>query len=282
MSLTAAATTLTDYPETGQNTVFTVQDMSATLANLYKVTAVTSYPVWETDIVSFKETYYVLDDGDTVYDTDDQITDNTGAVDPLYREVFQADYADGSVRYYQLAETHDSGDSTGYAAFDINDSLTFPAGDWSPTAQTANWSSKVIYAQYFNKTWLFWRKDNKILVGARYYTEHGTVSDPTKTSVSYERMVYLTNADTSNLKNNAKEAVADYVDYLFNGGNAPALLDSLTLAETVIRYQILPADGGKIIRQQTEVVNKFGEDFVFKAGTGTDSADPGNSVPVSF
>lgn len=268
-----AGFTKNGYPEVGQSTTFTATSEAA--ANVYKIVAVTTLSDWVTSwsssLESVTETYYIKDvDVDGIYDDSDVITDISGTPDPLSRVTFEALFADGSKRYYEIQEALPNADPNGYQAFSIDGSLDFPdAGFTLTTDSSALWSSKVIYYQAINKNWIFWRKNQKVLVGARFYTEHGDPANPVKTSVAYERVV-------SGVEGISKESLASWVDYLIHGGTAPAGADTADLAETVIRYEI-DAAGNKVIRQKTAVDNLEGDDFIFSAGIGTDAADPGES-----
>ena len=85
-----------------------------------------------------------------------------------------------------------NGEPVKYAAFDINGSLEFPEGRLGAEDgddSTVSYSSKVTYQQEVRKNFAFWKVMNKVIVGARYYTEHDDGSGLVQTSVSYERTI---------------------------------------------------------------------------------------------
>ncbi len=255
---------LSDYPEKGQTTSWTVDSQGD---SIYKINSTTQYANRDA-IDHTEEIYYVKDEnGDGQWTKDDPLVKPDGTVDNLYREKFVTVFENDSTRYVEIEENTTDDPTVNYAAFDINGSLEFPEGDWTPTVNTsAQYSSKVTYQQEVSKRFAFWNVMNKVIVGARYYTEHDDGSGGVvQTSVSYERAVEY---ERSSLDGGF---IRDLMQELFSPGSYTSYAEP-TLSETVIRYKI--EDNNKTIRQKTVVVNDFGDDFQLAASGGEPEIEP--------
>lgn len=266
-----------DYPELGQVTTWTVDDQGS---NVYKVTAVTDYA--NNGAIDYtEEIYYVKDvpadtqntPGDASDDvlgtwgTEDPVVQPDGEVNNIYREKFITVFKDGSVRYEEIetntshAQASGAEDPVKYAAFEAPADVKIPASEAEAvtTDTDALYSSKVNYQQEVFKKFAIWNVLNKVVVGTRYYTEHGSdPANPVQTSVSYERTI-----------EREKKGLGGLIKFLRAALYDPSTLeiDNATLAETVIWYKI-DTDGTKTIVQKTKVVNDFGDDFYISADGG--------------
>ena len=271
VSFTEAGGSLSDYPEKGQTTSWTVEAQGDAI---YKITSTTEYASRDA-IDSTEEIYYVKDEnGDGQWTDADPLVKPDGTEDNLYREKFVTVFDTGDTRYVVIDENTTQGIADGetvkYKTFEIDGSLEFPEGDWAPTEDTsAQYSSKVTYQQEVSKRFLFWNVINKVIVGARYYTEHDDGSGGVvQTSVSYERAVEYDQRDLGGAY------IRDLIQELFKPGSGSySSRVEPTLSETVIRYKIDP-EGNKTIRQKTVVVNDFGDDFQLVASGGEPEVEP--------
>lgn len=243
-----------NYPEKGQRTTVTIVPTAVT--DLYFVTNVTTYPKREDSIVKTTESYYVKDNDTTgiygTYDSADLLWDtDSNSQDFNKRIQFETEYSNGTIRYEKVI-ANTIGDSTQYAAFDIDGDLTFPAannpdGTWSPaTDSNALYSSMVSYIQEEGSALDVW-SDYKLIIGTRYYTEHGSnPSKPNKTSVSYEKVIERKEAELS-----LSDKISIYIMRLFNDAPADMIYPGETLSETVIRYEILSNNQKTVNTQST-------------------------------
>ncbi len=263
---TADATTTAksnNYPEKGQNTNVTIT--AEDLGNLvFKVVNVTTYPRQDA-IINTTESYYIKDDGDGYLDSGDNICIADGTTNSNYRIKFETEYADGSIRYEKVAaNTFDGSTNVQYAAFDINGDLVFPSGiTYTPPSDTdANYSSMVNYVQVYGDPLNFY-SDYTIIVGTRYYTEHGDAAKPTKTSVAYERTFTREVA-----VQNPKDKISAFSLNLFSGVDFV-----MKASETVIRYEIRP-NGKKTVKTKTQLLDEItgGSIVTFTANYETDDS----------
>ncbi len=256
-----------DYPELGQLTTWTVEDRGS---GIYKITVLTEYA--NNGAIDYtEEVYYVKDEADVnavtgTWGTEDPVVQPDGSRNDIYRDKFITVFKDGSIRYEELEMTnfyaaHIGADNPAqYAAFGPPADAEIPASEAAAvtTDATANFSSKVNYQQEVFKQFAFWNVLNKVVVGTRYYTEHGDPAAPVRTSISYERTIERENKGLGGLMQLLKAALYD-----------PSTLDieNATLAQTVIWYKI-DTDGTKEIVQKTKVVNDFGDDFYITGSGG--------------
>ena len=240
-----------NYPEKGQRTTVSIVPTSVT--NLYFVTNETTYPKREDSIVKTTESYYVKDVAPIgTYDSADLLWNtDSNSQDFNKRIQFETEYSNGTVRYEKV-EANTVEDSIQYAAFDIDGDLTFPAannpdGTWSPaTDANALYSSMVSYIQEEGSALNVW-SDYKLIIGTRYYTEHGSnPSKPDKTSVSYEKVIERKEAELS-----VSDKISIYIMRLFNDAPADMIYPGETLSETVIRYEILSNNQKTVNTQST-------------------------------
>ena len=258
--------TKNNYPEKGQRTTVTITP-HASIADVYLVENRTTYPRREEVIDYTVESYYVKDatPGDTAggvitpdgtFDAADFLWDITDDEADFNKRIkFETSYLDGTTRYETVESNTTQAEIDGgdlkYSVFDINGSLDFPApngsGTWAPsTDATANYSSMVTYQQEEGSALDFW-SDYKIIIGTRYYTEHGDINRPTKTSVSYERVISRKTEDSD-----LSTKISAFFERLFSGGSDSTIYPGETLAETVIRYEIQP-NGKKKVNTETQV-----------------------------
>ena len=170
-------TSISNYPEPGQTTSFTVTAPVA-VANVYTVKVSTAYPASSAAETTVEE-YYVKDvsPGDDttlngLWNQDDPVVDASGNRDSKYRVQFYTKFRDGSVRNEKILYDKTT-DGIAYAAFDVTASLDYPPA-FVPTAGSSVWSSVVLYTHTRSSTLNYWfwsgtRYQNT--VGVRYYTE---------------------------------------------------------------------------------------------------------------
>ncbi len=251
-----------NYPEKGQNTNVTITGKDVG-NNIYTVVNVTTYPRQDA-IVSTTESYYIKDNGDGYLNNHDSICEADGTINTNYRIAFETEYADGSIRYEKVAANTLDGSNLQYAPFDINGDLVFPSGTtYTPPADTdANYSSMVNYVQEYGDPLNFY-SDYTIIVGTRYYTEHGDLTKPTKTSLAYER-TFTREAAVQNLDTK----ISALTDYLFSGADFV-----IKASETVIRYEIRP-NGKKTVKTKTQLLDEItgGSIVTFTANYETDDS----------
>jgi len=235
-----------NYPEKGQKTTATIETTDET--GIYLVTNTTKYPRREKIISGTTESYHVKDE-DVIgtFNSDDPLWNKTaGATDFNSRIAFQTEYQNGTIRYEMVEETTTE-DLTEYAAIDIDGSLIYPETDSTPASGAANYSSMVRYIQEEGSDFSFW-PENKIVIGARYYTEHGSnPTRPTRTSIAYEKIIKTDSAVT-----NIEDKISDYSARLFTDQST-----DVTLAETVIRYEI-QENGKKAVKTKTVIYDESG------------------------
>ena len=126
--------------------------------------------------------------------------------------------------------------------------MTVPSNvDWEPETQSTgmNWSSKVHYYQSIKADIGWFRAEHKEIFGVRYYTED-TSSDAT--SLAYEHMISQT------VLNTGIDWLDSIANWIFAGGDG----DGITLAETVIRYELTGNNHKKTTRTTTNIVNWAG------------------------
>ncbi|MBI9106258.1 MAG: hypothetical protein JEZ04_05885 [Spirochaetales bacterium] len=269
---TPTTATSVNYPEKGQKTVVTITK-TATL-NVFKVSNLTTYPNRDS-INNSLEVYYILNDGDTTYDTGDEICTSDGTVDPLARESFVTTFADGTTREEKINAVLGTGITTGYAEFDINGDLTFPTPDadgiWTPPEGAAEWSSMVIYEQVEGNTYSLW-SSYKNIMGVRYYTEQGSGSSLVRTAVTYERMI-TRDADTLSAMDN----LTAFIGRLFSSDpGSNTVYTGETLTETVIRTRL---SGNKKKQMETNsTVFDTGGSAIINFTASYETADDGTVI----
>jgi hypothetical protein len=281
----AGATTTAEknnFPEKGQVTAVTIEPSG--FPDIYLVTNVTTYIKRKDSISTTTESYYVKDvatigtfnEDDLLWNLD---TGMPGTQDFNKRQTYITEYTNGTTRYEKVEATTTE-DSIKYQAFDIGGSLTFPAATtWSPTTDaTANYSSMVSYIQEEGSAFNFW-SDYKIIIGTRYYTEHG--ADPTKpekTSVTYEKVIERIASESS-----LADKISAYASRLFDDSPTDVVYPGETLAQTVIRYKIT-TNNKKTVNTRTQVFdNNDGTSVVTFNATYEESEDgtvtsPGDPV----
>jgi hypothetical protein len=260
--------TLTDYPEDGLDTTFTVAAAADIGTDIYLVTATTAYPA--TNIIEeYIEAYYVkdykdsvvLDDNldDGIWSNNDPIVDDQGELDPTFRVTHEIHFRDGSTRYETIVDIVQPANEArnGFQAFDIDGALTFPDFSYPTDDPDAEYSSIVIYTHQYDDTahdyWFWGGTESEDIIGVRYYTEHYVNSDTQYkgTTVAYEKTI--TNFTTS------AGDLADQLEGIFLGSIHTAL------AESVLRQEVLydveagggftPVTGGRITKMRSHVVD---------------------------
>ena len=278
VSFSDGSGTLTDYPETGQNSTWSAE---AEGSDIYKITVTTDYTNNDA-IDNTVEVYYVKDvtPGDSLEDAD--IADSTadgewtsadpvvdpadGTVDNLYRDTFETTFTDGSVRYEEIVATSSGDSPVHYAAFSFDDFTDVPDTAFTPvTDAAAQYSSRVDYQQEIYKKFAFWNVLYKRIIGTRYYTEFNTADGIVSTSISFERVIER-NTQEEKGRGSIIQALKDAL-------YEPDTLDieDATLAENIIWYEIDAADN-KEIKVKSYVVNDFGDNFSLTAEDGSDPA----------
>lgn len=220
--------TISDYPEQGLTTNYTVTVEDAGL-NIYRIVSTTVYPVSNTLVDTYIEEYLVEDMADIgVWDFNDPVVDAVYTADPLAREKMELHFDDGTVRYEQIVML--TWGSDGFAAFDINSSLSYPDFAFPSTDANAEFSSIVVYRQDISESHSYWFWEGTVsgaLLGVRFYTEHFVDGGAyyKGTMAVYERAVqtYVSSG-------------GDFTDQLtdiFVGS------EHTTLAESVLRKEVL-------------------------------------------
>lgn len=259
--------TVTDYPEPGLQTLFSVEEAGDVgTADLLKVTGVTTaMNGFEGSFLPERtvEIYYIDDSTGTTTDALDA-QDAGSAVHPnatgydwssLYREEFADYFADGSVRRQFVVNNANL--SASYAPFDINGSMEFPqaaidgTGYAPPSQAGAQWSSMVVYRHPLERTFNFWfltdTVRNPTIIGVRYYTEFLNSSGQTVgTSYAIEVVYGVVGGTVESIAQNVirKEVV-------FEAGSSRAISRSARM-QMVIENQV----GGENV-----VVGKNGKDI---------------------
>ena len=249
---------VTNYPERGMKTFYTVTATTNNSDPVYKISARTEYPNKEDIFDYYLEEYYLKDsDANGNWTTADEVVEWNGSawvVDSTARETMELHYQDGSVRKEWIVT---DGNVEKYAHFDINGSMSMPDETWSPTLNgTMNWSSKVYYYQKIEEWVDYWYRDSKEVFGVRYYTESDEGSGKYyKTSYSLERIV--------STETTFDESVSNYLSLLFDqifGTSYTQGNETETLSETVIRDEIT-TNNKKTTKVNSKVVPTFGETF---------------------
>ncbi|HTX71969.1 MAG TPA: LamG-like jellyroll fold domain-containing protein, partial [Rectinemataceae bacterium] len=261
-------TTIANYPEPGQTSVFTAVPYAIDGSNnVYDVTVTTTYP--STDVrKSYVEKYYVEDsaDADTWTDNDPIVSTQTGswAPDPMYRAKMLLTFQDGSTRNETIVSTSTAGgpyfDPTSFAisgSLDMNQAFIPATTTGNPGGNGVQYSSVVMY--YVNPStnynfWFWQGNSSNTILGVRYYTEVLSGSTYTDYTVSFEKTVgTLTTTGGS---------------FTTTLGSVYAGSQFTTLAESVLRQQVAYnapsgtpdlSTGTATTNMQTRVVNIAGK-----------------------
>ncbi len=261
-----SANTLTDYPETGQSTTFTVVPLSSNTSTLaiYDITATTTFPTTDTR-QSYVEEYYVQDVGlnpATGYDSASTPDGLWTTADPIvqpnigpasnggwgqnqdYRLKMHLTFRDGTTRDEQIVS--DSNPSSSgvifgqaptvggpkFASFDVSSTASLDmAQQFVPAASTdptINYSSVVVYETHpaTNPNFWFWQ---------------GSTSQ-TIVGIRYYTEQYVNSGTTLNATSVSFEKTLS--NYTGTGGTYSKTLTQLqggssfeTLAESVLREE---------------------------------------------
>ena len=229
-----------EYPEPGQSSSWTIEP-HATLANAYLVKVTTTFPDYDPRLRQ-EEWYYLKDnqDGDPpaygTWTTADEICDDAGIVAPAEREWNRLYYRDGSHQDESIVYVHRDWaitDPDGFAAFDINGSLDYPA-TFVPTTDVdaASWSSVVTYTRVYadSPSFSFWSGNRvRAIVGVRFYTEHDLAGHKVGSTLVFEKAATTLNSLSGDFLD-ASSAL-----YLPDLATSP---DQAYLALTVIRQTV--------------------------------------------
>jgi hypothetical protein len=167
--------TISDYPEYGQDTSWTVTEIDT---NVYAIEATTVYTLDE-NIESTEEFYHVLEvDPIGSWGAEDPYVDNTGAVDSKNRKRFRTYFTDNTTRREKILADATDGVAYQYAFFDVNgnldyDTLEIPLETFNP-GENSRWSSLVEYSHNMkdNQYWNWWGSLSRAtLQGERYYSQ---------------------------------------------------------------------------------------------------------------
>lgn len=190
----SAPQTISNYPEAGQTSVWTVETTGTEDVYLAKVT--TSFPSY--DPRDRQEEWYFIKDNDNngQWTTADVITRANGTEDPSYRERNLLYFRDGSVQTETIVKIPEPAASR-YAAFDVGGSLEYPGAFLPVTDSSAVYSSAVVYHRDYSDApdYSFWNGQRvKAIVGIRYYTEHlvpsaGTFTHLRGTTIAFEKAI---------------------------------------------------------------------------------------------
>lgn len=175
-----------NYPEPGQTTSWEI--VKLTTANLYRVTATTTYP--ESDPRnSYVESYYIKSlDGN--WTNADEVTDAAGQRNTKFRIVNRLTYDDGSVQNETIV--YDMDTKPAFATFSLDGSLEYPAAFQPETDAGATWSSVSVYTRELEDapSFSFWNGNRATyIIGARYYTERLVDGQLQADSVVFEKAV---------------------------------------------------------------------------------------------
>lgn len=161
-----------DYPEVGQTTSYTIVDIGG---DIYHITATTTYPSGSSVNRTIEE-YRVWDmDTNGVWDENDPVVNNLGAIDTKYRFNFKTYLNDFTTRE-EVIDLDKSTDGVNYTLFDDFTDFTFPSDETelNELVDTMRWSSRVSYFMPIpfwsnSNLWKTW--NTKKLIGLRYYSE---------------------------------------------------------------------------------------------------------------
>jgi len=239
---------LSNYPEPGQTTSWTVTSYDAT-NKIYKISVTTQYPA-SSPAEKTVEEYFVKDispgpgTADNIWDEHDPIVNSAGVQNQTYRIQYYTKFRDGSIRNERiLLMSNKNQDSTyttwtpegsnttnnTFEVFDINGSLEYPAVFNPTTSTTATYSSIVLYTHTRTRTldyWFWQGTSNQNTVGIRYYTEQPNTAGA---AVYGTTLVFEKTLDTLlTLGGSLADSLAD----IYVGGSNDALV------KTVIRHAV--------------------------------------------
>ena len=289
------ANTLTDYPETGQTTTFTVTPLSTNTSTLviYDVTATTTFPSNDSR-QSYVEEYYVQDIGkdpatgyfststpDGVWTTDDPIvqpgigpaTNGSWGQNQDYRLKMRLTFQDGTTRDEQIVSDSNNGGPK-FESFDVSPTASLDmAQQFVPAASTdptINYSSVVVYETHpaTNPNFWFWQgSTSQTIVGIRYYTEQYVNNGATlnATSVSFEKTL-------SNFTGTGG-TYAQTLTRLQGGSSFETLAESVLREETswpVVNKQAVFTQATVTKYMQTRVINVTGQQDFYLQQMNTD------------
>ncbi len=227
--------TISDYPEPGMTTTYTVASEGS---GVYRITSTTQYPASNTTVDKYIEEYLIKDVAPTgSWTIADPVVNAGGTEDRTHREKMELHFDDGSVRYESivyLAFPDDAND--GFAPFDIAGSLFYPDFAYPDSDSNAVYSSIVVYTheRSVDSTFDFWSgNQNEAILGVRFYTEHFTSDSQyyKGTTVAYERAI-------NELTTTGGTFTATLGD-IFVGS------EHTTLAESVLRREVVfPVEDG--------------------------------------
>jgi hypothetical protein len=167
--------TISDYPEYGQVTSWTVTEIGT---DIYAVEATTVYTLDE-NIDRTEEFYHVLDmDPIGEWGAEDLYVDDTGTVDSKTRKRFRTYFTDGTMRREKILFDATDGAAHQYAFFNVDgnldyDTLEIPLETFTPGVDS-RWSSLVEYSHNMkdNQYWNWWDSLSRAtLQGERYYSQ---------------------------------------------------------------------------------------------------------------
>lgn len=250
ISFSETGGTLSDYPEPGQTTTYTISEAPSVGATAYFISSVTTYPA-ASMMASYTEEYYVddrsegSDTADGLWDEHDPIVDETGTVDRLARVTQQVTFRDGSIRYETLVDLDfgATGD-IGFAPFELLDDLSYPEFFYPASDDDAIYSSVIVYTHVRNTDhdFSFWEgTESQDILGVRFYTEHFVDGGDTYrgTLIAFEKVIstFVT----------GNENFATQLEDVFIGS------EHTTLAESVFRKEVLfPVVDGTIQQTATD------------------------------
>jgi len=188
---------LSNYPEIGQTSVFTVS--STGTASVYDIKVTTSFS--DTDSrESYVEEYYIKDgNSDGKWTTADYIVDSSGSTDSSARVQMVLTYKNGTVIKEKIVKVYESTGSSFISASSIayskslesRDSSNLSAPAVSAAAGSEMYSSVVVYIQTPGKDSSYFagwkRKSGARIIGVRYYTEYADTANSQYVGLSESR-----------------------------------------------------------------------------------------------
>ncbi|WP_304226375.1 hypothetical protein [Gracilinema caldarium] len=190
---------LTNYPESGQNTKYTVTNKGS---GVYFVQTETRYRLGSNREVTYEDYYLKDTELDNKLTNADPVCDQNGTTDYLFRARFETNfslmnYAKSrtvpSLRKETIADMTTNKSLLQYASFDGLDlAQVLQAASYEPSPdQNATYSSKVTYTQEIKTqqiglSYYLGKHVDLTLDGVRYYTEVPAGSDKKVSSLYFE------------------------------------------------------------------------------------------------
>lgn len=206
---------MNNYPEQGQITTWTVEPRAD---HVYRIDAITRYP-YDANIVRTQEIYY-LRSVSGVWDSNTQWVDQSGVVDPLYREKFETVFANGDVRAETITRVQNEVNGNRYES-----TVTYTQAPLNVDAA------------------------NLKLSGTRTYVELGDVDETSRTTIAETGLATnlvlngiqrgrtnITGQIFIEIKNGVRTAVTGSYRFVDQAGNLIALIEISSAGYTTTIY----------------------------------------------